>query len=89
MGGIHHISASIEKKIGVLGTGYVGLVLGTCLAEFGNNVICADIDTHKIEMLKNNQIPIYEPGLPEMISALTKKGTLAFSDNPAETICNC
>ncbi len=87
--GIHQTSASIEKKIGVLGTGYVGLVLGTCLAEFGNSVICADIDTDKIEMLKKNQIPIYEPGLPEMISSLTKKGTLTFSDNPEETIRNC
>ena len=50
-------------RIAVVGTGYVGLVTGTCLAETGNHVTCIDIDEKKVEMLHNNQIPIYEPGL--------------------------
>ena len=50
-------------NIAVVGTGYVGLVTGTCLAETGNNVICVDIDAQKIEKMKNGEVPIYEPQL--------------------------
>ena len=54
-------------NICVVGTGYVGLVTGTCLAEMGNSVCCVDTDEEKIEMLNKGDIPIYEPGLKEMV----------------------
>ena len=63
----------------VIGTGYVGLVAGTCLADIGNNVVCVDSDEEKIKKLQNAQIPIYEPGLEELISFNTKDGRLKFS----------
>ncbi len=81
------LSAS-ERMVGILGTGYVGLTLGACLADFGNKVICADIDKEKIKMLNNGKIPIYEPGLEEMVTNLKDKGLLTFSDNPEEVIRN-
>ncbi len=79
-------AAGATRKIGVMGTGYVGLVLGTCLAEFGHDVICADIDSKKIAMLNKGQIPIYEPGLKEMVPRLVEQGRLKFSDDPAQVI---
>ena len=54
-------------RIAVVGSGYVGLVLGACLAENGNNVVCVDKDEAKIAMLKAGKMPIYEPGLEEMV----------------------
>jgi len=54
-------------NISVIGTGYVGLVVGACLAETGNTVVCADVDRDKIEGLKRNQLPIYEPGLAPLV----------------------
>ncbi|HTF81049.1 MAG TPA: UDP-glucose/GDP-mannose dehydrogenase family protein [Cytophagales bacterium] len=73
-------------KIIVVGTGYVGLVTGTCLAEVGIEVVCIDIDQKKIENLKNGILPIYEPGLEELVVRNHKSGKLNFSTNLAESI---
>ena len=66
-------------RITVVGTGYVGLVTGTCFAEMGNKVICVDQDITKVEGLKNGIIPIFEPGLKPMVIESFKKGVLSFT----------
>ncbi len=76
-------------KIAIVGSGYVGLVTGTCFAEVGIDVVCVDIDQKKIENLKNGIIPIYEPGLEEMVHRNTKKGRLQFTTSIAEALEDC
>jgi UDPglucose 6-dehydrogenase len=76
-------------KISIVGTGYVGLVTGTCFAEVGIEVTCIDIDEKKINGLKKGIIPIYEPGLKEMVDRNVKKKRLYFSTILAETLSDC
>lgn len=76
-------------KIAIVGTGYVGLVTGTCLAETGITTTCVDIDKKKIEGLQNGIIPIYEPGLENMIKRNVNKGTLSFSTSLKDNLENC
>ncbi|NPA30231.1 MAG: UDP-glucose/GDP-mannose dehydrogenase family protein, partial [Epsilonproteobacteria bacterium] len=73
-------------KLSMVGTGYVGLVTGTCFAEMGNDVICVDIDEKKIAKLKEGIIPIYEPGLEEMVKENYAKGTLRFTTDINEAL---
>jgi UDPglucose 6-dehydrogenase len=73
-------------KIAVVGTGYVGLVSGTCFAETGNYVTCIDIDEKKVEMMQNGEVPIYEPGLETLFERNTKQGRLTFTSNLKEGI---
>ena len=73
-------------KLCMIGTGYVGLVSGTCFADSGNNVICADIDKKKIDFLNSGKVPIYEPGLSEMIAQNVNNKRLSFSTNIEESI---
>jgi len=74
------------RQISVIGVGYVGLVTGTCFADLGNRVICVDIDEEKIEKLKRGIIPIYEPGLEEMVRRNTQAGRLSFTTSYQEGI---
>ena len=75
-------------KIAVIGTGYVGLVSGACLADFGNLVTCCDIDAQKIEKLQQGEIPIYEPGLDDVVERNIKAGRLFFTTNINDAIDN-
>lgn len=75
-------------KIAIVGTGYVGLVTGTCFAEMGNDVTCIDIDTRKITDLNSGIIPIYEPGLDKMIERNVNQGRLHFTSSFEESIPN-
>jgi len=72
-------------KVSIIGTGYVGLVTGACLADVGNHVLCLDVDEKKIARLKGGEIPIYEPGLKEIVRANAASGRLAFTTDPAES----
>jgi UDPglucose 6-dehydrogenase len=73
-------------RISVIGTGYVGLVTGACLAEIGHQVVCTDSDTEKIRTLESGGIPIYEPGLENVIPKARKLKRLSFRENPAEAV---
>lgn len=75
-------------NICIIGTGYVGLVTGTCFAEMGNQVICVDSDIAKIHLLKQGIIPIYEPGLQEMVENNLRAGRLQFTNSLKEGVAN-
>ncbi|MDG6348246.1 UDP-glucose/GDP-mannose dehydrogenase family protein [Luteimonas sp. 8-5] len=73
-------------RIGIFGTGYVGLVTGTCLAEVGHDVLCIDVDAGKVERLNRGEVPIYEPGLEPMVRANHAEGRLRFGTDAAQAI---
>ena len=73
-------------RIAMIGTGYVGLVTGTCLADNGNEVVCVDSNQAKIEMLLQGRVPIYEPGLAELVSRNAAAGRLRFTTNLADAV---
>jgi UDPglucose 6-dehydrogenase len=75
-------------KITIIGTGYVGLVTGACLAELGNDVFCLDVDQRKIDMLNNGGIPIHEPGLEEVVARNRASGRLQFSTDVAASVAH-
>ncbi|MBU3586923.1 UDP-glucose/GDP-mannose dehydrogenase family protein [Polynucleobacter sp. 31A-FELB] len=75
-------------KVTIIGSGYVGLVTGACLAEQGNNVFCVDVDPKKIEILNSGGVPIYEPGLKEMIERNRAAGRLQFSTDIAASVAH-
>ena len=73
-------------KIAVIGTGYVGLVTGTCMAEMGHQVICLDVNEDKVARLQRGEVPIYEPGLHEMIERNIASGRLGFTTDYEQAV---
>ena len=73
-------------RVAMIGTGYVGLVSGACFADFGHTVVCVDKDVSKIDRLHQNIMPIYEPGLDELVAMNVKGGRLSFATDGAEAI---
>lgn len=78
-----------QMKVAVVGTGYVGLVSGTCLAEMGNQVVCVDVDQQKVANLKNGIMPIYEPGLDGLVRSNSEAGRLSFTTDIEHAIHEC
>ena len=68
-------------KIAIVGSGYVGLVTGACFAQVGHQVICVDNDERKVEMLRSGEVPIYEPGLEQLVQRNVSANRLAFTDS--------
>src|SRR6266852_2595962 len=81
------MAVAVESmNLAIIGTGYVGLVTGTCFAEVGHNVICVDCDAEKVKLLQDGGVPIYEPGLEELVKRNTAAGRLSFSISTAEGV---
>lgn len=76
-------------KLAVIGTGYVGLVTGACFAEMGNHVVCVDVDTDKLARLNRGEIPIYEPGLDQLVARNFARGALEFTDSLRSALQGC
>lgn len=76
-------------SIGIIGTGYVGLVTGTCLAETGNSVLCIDVDPEKVELLRAGEVPIYEPGLGHLLERNIREKRIRFSTDVVEAVRSC
>src|SRR6185312_14064117 len=83
-----HRSPGQVMKVAIFGTGYVGLVTGTCLAEVGHDVVCVDVDTAKVEGLNRGVVPIYEPGLTPMVKANHAAGRLRFTTDAAAAVAH-
>ena len=79
----------MASKIAIIGTGYVGLTTGACFAHLGHEVICADIDPAKVERLQRGELPIYEPGLPQIVAEATRAGRLTFVVGAAVAAAQC
>ncbi len=75
-------------RVAMIGTGYVGLVSGACFADFGHDVICVDKDKAKIAALTRGEMPIYEPGLSEMVAANSRAGRLKFTTELAGAVAD-
>src|SRR5277367_886631 len=75
-------------RIAMIGTGYVGLVSGACLSEFGHDVVCIDKDASKVAMLRGGGIPIFEPGLDEVVAANVKAGRLSFAADLKQAVAD-
>ena len=79
----------MSYRIAVIGTGYVGLVTGTCLADVGNNVLCIDVDPQKVALLQRGEVPIYEPGLDHVLERNVREKRIRFSLDLAEAVATC
>ena len=75
-------------KLTIIGTGYVGLVTGTCFAEVGHQVICVDKDANKVKLLKSGGMPIFEPGLEDIVKRNVAAGRLRFTDSTQDGVEN-
>lgn len=84
--GIANGNGRVYMKIAIMGTGYVGLVSGTCFSDMGHDVICVDVDTAKIQALAAGHIPIYEPGLEELVRRNVQQGRLSFTTDSAAAV---
>src|SRR5258708_34159275 len=85
-GGRPRSERKIVMRVAMIGAGYVGLVSGACIADFGHHVVCVDKDAQKIAALERGDIPIYEPGLQDLVRSNVKEGRLSFSTALAESV---